>query len=543
MQNCLGIYIENNLIKYAKVAKEKNNEFKVESYGVNFFDELGDGIKKVIEETYSYNTPISINLSNERYLYYDVFALLRKNDIEKTIETEFEAFCDEHQYNQKAFETRYALVPDVENKEKIKAIQVIVNKIELNRQKQYVEKHNISKILPIGTAIASIAKLDKKENALIVNMEEKTTITTIYDRQIYNVETLDIGSGEVLEKINRVENSLSKSYGICKGTTIYTSNVIDDTKEQPHLENIIPTLYQIGQKIQEVANESPVKISTIYLTGTLATVNNVDLYLQEFLPEMDCRILRPNIIEARTMQINLKDYIEVNSAIALAMQGLGEGTQTFNFKNANTFQQIKKILNMDIGSSSVQGKYKKSKQEKKPLSVEFKEPLDKTEKVLLRCIIGVLLINIIFVVFSKILYSQMELKQKEIQTQISTEENEITKMKNDIEKLNGKSDKYYSLTQEIETINNKISNIAEMKNSIPNLLNQLMYIIPEEVQLTSIENTSDKKIRIQARAEEYDKLGYFIARIRVEKFLNNVVSTRTEKGGEYVSVSIEGELP
>ena len=41
MQNCLGIYIENNLIKYAKVSKEKN-DFKVESYGIKFFEELNE---------------------------------------------------------------------------------------------------------------------------------------------------------------------------------------------------------------------------------------------------------------------------------------------------------------------------------------------------------------------------------------------------------------------------------------------------------------------------------------------------------------------
>ena len=175
MQNCLGIYIENNLIKYAKVSKDKDT-FKVETYGIKFFDNLDETIKKIVEETFSFNTPIAINLSNERYLYYNIFALLSKTDVQKTIETEFETFCDENKYNQKVFETRYALVPNVEDKEKIKAIQVIVNKIELNKQKQYLEKHNLAGIVPIGTAIASIAKLEKKENVLIVNMEEKTTI-------------------------------------------------------------------------------------------------------------------------------------------------------------------------------------------------------------------------------------------------------------------------------------------------------------------------------------------------------------------------------
>ena len=245
MQNCLGIYIEDNLIKYAKVSKEKNNNinnFKVEAFGIKFFDNLSQSINQIIEETYSFNTPISINLMNEKYLYYDIFSLLSKKDIEKAVETEFEEYCDENKYNQKAFETRYALVPNINNKEKIRAMQIIVNKIELNKQKQYLEKHKLTKIAPIGISIANVVKFDKNENTIIVNMEDNTTITTIFDNQIYDVETLEFGSQEVLEKINHVENSMQRAYEICKETTIYTSNVLEDTKEQPHLEDIMPTL-------------------------------------------------------------------------------------------------------------------------------------------------------------------------------------------------------------------------------------------------------------------------------------------------------------
>ena len=306
MQSCLGIYIENNLIKYAKVSKDKNN-FKVEAYGINFFENITEAIKKVVEETYSFNTPISINLSNEKYLYFDIFSLLSKSDIQKTVQTEYESYCDENKYNPKAFETRYALVPNIENKDKIRAIDVLINKIELNRQKQHLEKTNLAKILPLGSAISSIARLGKKENVLIVNMENKTTITTIYDRQLYNVETLDSGSQEVLEKINRVENSISKAYEICKGTTIYTSNVIDDTKEQPYLEIIVPTLYSIASRVQQIIADSPEKIGTVYLTGTLSVVNNVDLYFQEVLSTTDCKILKPKIIDEASLQVNIKD--------------------------------------------------------------------------------------------------------------------------------------------------------------------------------------------------------------------------------------------
>ena len=128
MQKCLGIYVEDNLIKYAKVSKERG-EMKVESFGIRFFQNLAEELRKVVEETYSFNTPISINLTNEKYLYFDVFALLNKKDIEKTVQTEFESYCEEKKYNSNAFETRYALMPNRDDNEKIRALIICINKI------------------------------------------------------------------------------------------------------------------------------------------------------------------------------------------------------------------------------------------------------------------------------------------------------------------------------------------------------------------------------------------------------------------------------
>ena len=542
MQSCLGIYIENNLIKYAKVSKDKD-KYKIEAYGLKFFDNINDTIKKVVEETFSFNTPISVNLANEKYLYYDIFSLLSKSDVQKTVQTEYEAYCDENKYNTKAFETRYALVPNIENKEKIRAINIIVNKIELNKQKQYLEKTNLTKIVPIGTAITNIAKLDKKENAIIVNMEEKTSITSVYDMQIYNVETIDFGSQEVLEKINRVENSISKAYEICKGTTIYTSTVIDDTKEQPYLEVIIPTLYSIADKVKNVINESPVKIGTVYLTGTLSVINNVDLYFQEIIQSADCKILKPKIVEDSSLQGNIKDFIEVNSAIALAMQELGEGVQTLNFKDSDLGQKVKQLLNANVSFGKKQNKTDKMGKPKKEINIDLRGALDKTEVMLLRAVAAIIIINILFVVFSKLLTRQMNNKQTEVEGLIASEQSEIEKIESNIKELDKKNKKYTALTQELKAINEKISTIAEMKNSIPNLLNQIMYVIPEEVKLVSVENTSEKKMKIVAESANYDQLGYFIAKLKLEGYLKDVVSSSGQKTGNIVKVTIEGVLP
>lgn len=127
MPSSLGIYIENNLIKYAKVVKEKDS-IKVEAFNVVFYENnLSDVLNKVISETYSFKTPICVNVSSELYNYYDVFAMLNKNDIKKSIDIEFEMLCNEKNYNRNSLETRYVLMTKKEDREKLKALHIAAN--------------------------------------------------------------------------------------------------------------------------------------------------------------------------------------------------------------------------------------------------------------------------------------------------------------------------------------------------------------------------------------------------------------------------------
>lgn len=534
MQNCLGIYIENDLIKYAKISKNKDS-FKIESFGIEICENIAEGIKKIVEETSSYKVPICMNLQNEKYFYFDVFGLLSKNDIKKTIETEYESFCEQFNYNKKAFETKYALVQSINDENKIKVIDVLANVIDLNKQKKYLEKYLVCGIVPIGTCITNIFAINKKENVLIVNMEEKTTITTIYNGQVYSVETIENGSKEILDKINLTENSYSKAYEICKQTTLYTSESLEENSDQLYLESIIPTLYIIAQKIVAIAQNAENKISKIYLTGTLANINNIDLYFQEYFENTECKILKPDIIEEKKADINIKDYIEVNSAIALAMQGLNVGIKHLNFSPAEKTNKLKLFLSR--GSNS---------KEKKSLNISlnsFKTALDKTEIIYLRIITYLTIFIIIFSILSKILSIQMDKKEELIDTMIATEKNQIAKINSDEATIQTKTNKYIELTSEIKSINNKISEIAEMKNSIPNLLQQIMHIMPLDAQIISIENTEEKHIKIVAQSQNYDSLGYFIARMKVDNNLTNIVTSKSKKVNKIVQITIEGDLP
>lgn len=546
MSKSLGIYIESNLIKYAKVSKEHEN-IKVEAYGVRTFENLTAEIKKIIEETYSFNTPISINLSNEKYLYFDIFALLNKKDIQRSTDTEFEAYCEEKNYNKNAFETRYALVQNIDDKDKIKAIDIIVNKIELNRQMQPFESYKMSSVLPLPMAIADIAEIDKKENALIVNMDETATITTVIDQKIYDVKTLDVGSKEVLEKINKIENSYAKAYEICKNTTIYSADVENSTEEQPYLQYVIPVIYSIREQIQDIILNTSTKFDKIYLTGTLAQVNNIDLYFQEAVQSGECKILKPKFIAENSTQINIKDYIEVNSAIALAANDLGDGNQALNFKNKSVGEKISQMLKIDTGKASKEGKNKNTKKIFGNLNISWNlksgGKLDYTEVWLVRSGIAIILITIIFLVFSKILSTQMIDKEKQIDELKISQNSEIAKITEQKASIESKTTKYKTLIEKIDEENDRTSEIASRKNSIPNLLNQIMYGIPETVQLTSIDNTTNKHIVINAQSTDYDQLGIFISVLKTKKILTDVVSSSGSKSGETITVTIEGDLP
>ena len=539
MANCLGLYIEEHLIKYAKVSKE-HDSIKVESFGIKFYDKIGDAISQIIEETYSQKTPISVNLSEEMYNYFNMFALLSKKDLQKAIKTEFESFCADKGYNPNVFETRYAAVSNKSDKEKIKIIHIAENKIELNKRIQQVDGYRLTNISPISISIPNLLEIDKNENSLIVNIEDKTTITTITESKISNIDIFDEGSNDILTKINLKENSYSKSYEICKNTTIYTSEGKElQEQEANYLADIMPTLYTIVENVRKIINSSTEKIEKVYITGTASLINNIDLYFQEYLPDINCEILKPYFVE-QTRDITIKDYIEVNSAISMALMGLGEGIAGMNFKKQTLADSIPNWLKIEVNPD-------KSKKEQKNLGGFFTwdlgQKFDKTEKSLLRIAITLFLLVVIYSGFSALLNKQMIEKTNEAEDSIEETNKQITLAKNDNEKIKSKTNEYTTMIKNLEEANDRITDRNRTRNAIPNLLNQIMSVIPENVQLTSIENTTDTHIVINAQSNKYEQLGYLKAKIKTDVILTNVISTAGQKDNNVVTVKIEGDLP
>ena len=537
MSSCLGLYIEEHIIKYAKVSKDKD-VIKVESFGVKFYDKINEAISQIIKETYSQKTPISVNISEEMYNNFNMFALLSKNDLQKAIKTEFESFCTEKEYNPNAFETRYAVTENTEDKQKIKIIHIAENKLELNKRIQEIEGYRLVNASPISMSIPNLIKTEGNTNCIVVNMENKTTITTIINNKISNIDTLDEGAGDFLSKINLRENSYGKAYEICKNTTIYTSEGRElQNEDTSYLSDIMPTLFTIAEKVKNIMGGYTEKFEKVYITGTGSLINNVDLYFQEYLTETTCEILRPSFV-VQTKDLSIKDYIEVNSAISIALMGVGEGISGMNFKKKGFGEEFQNLLKVEVGTSK-----KGKKDHSGLLTWDLNEKLDVIEKNLLRGASGLLILIIIYTAFSSLLNNQITKKQQEANNSINDTKAQISLANQDNEKIKTKLNEYTTLIKNIEEENNKQSERNRTRNAIPNLLNQIMSIVPENVQLTSIENTTGTHVVIDAQSNKYEQLGYLKAKIKTDVILTNVISTAGQKDNNTVTVRIEGDLP
>ena len=101
------------------------------------------------------------------------------------------------------------------------------------------------------------------------------------------------------------------------------------------------------------------------------------------------------------------------------------------------------------------------------------------------------------------------------------------------------------MTENLKNYSNQVSENLRTKNVIPLLLTRIMNVNPEGVTITSIENTVDSHIVINAQSEDYDLLGFLKGSLIVEGILSpsTVISTSGIKQNGIVKIVIEGDLP
>ena len=152
--------------------------------------------------------------------------------------------------------------------------------------------------------------------------------------------------------------------------------------------------------------------------------------------------------------------------------------------------------------------------------MNFGEKLDSTEIFGIRLIIAILLVVVVFAVFSAY----------------------ITKINADKQSINERKEEYSNLLRRLSQKpgNNSQEQNTE-KDSIPNLLTSIANLIPKNLTITKIVE-KNRRVTITAQSATYEQFGYFLDKLKDNSIITNVVTTKENKANGILEFKLEGDL-
>lgn len=594
MPSCLGFYTDKNMIKYAKVNRDKNSGlYMLESYGVKFYDNIMTTIDEIAGEVGVDQSTISLAVNNEGYQSVEVFSGLKAKDRNGLVESEFQAYCEKTGLIPSTLEFRYQLVENTGNIDKFNAICAYVSKAELANLKTNYEGFKISSVGPLGLSINNLFKnKGVDEESVIVNIENKTTVTILFRGEVQKVIAIPLGMEDVLDKLAEKYNSYSKAYDACKKVSVYIEDVTAlDEESRDILDVILPVFYDIRQRVDNAITPYKKQIKAIYLSGTAVTVNNVDLYFQENFPSLRCEILKPFFAQKRDSGIQ-KEIVEVNSAIATALNGLGMIDHNIDFNSAankimrnstsDAMKNIKSAVdnfakdfkakyeipsNKNVGAvladkfkDLFKSKYSRGKTRGKvrvAYDAEITNPLDYEndgeatvqtgistfDAWLIRITVASIVVCLVYLWGSSYVTKSLKQNIADSDIAISKVNAEILKANEDAEYIRSRASEYSDKISKLIAVMEEIETEKRKSNfDIPNFMSQLMFIIPQGVTITNINITELGEVEIDANSSQYAQLGYFVSRLKLEKILLNVDMSVVEMQ-QNIKIKVGGMLP
>ena len=261
----------------------------------------------------------------------------------------------------------------------------------------------------------------------------------------------------------------------------------------------------------------------------------------QYISTAKCELLKPFFVETTAIKKPIKDYIEVNSAIALALEGLGLGHSEMNFKIKGGAKDLSANMNLgNVSDALFGGNF-----------MEFGSPLKGVDKLFVRLAACLLVAIVGYGIISNTILEQIDDKRKEIKREVKEVSSQIEKIETQTTQISNAEEQYKSLIESLTAVEDdentetttEPEKVRVPKDAIPNLMNRIVHVIPTKVKLTSIKNTDGKHIVIVAEANKYEQLGYFKAVLDVNGVLENVKSSSSVKSGDTISITIEGDLP
>ena len=513
MTECLGIYIENNIIKYAKVTLNSAKEYELKEHGIRFIKLDADAvISDIIEETNSRNIPIVLNSNDNIYTNFQIIDNSSKKSYTRGIlNTEFEAWCEKNAKSPEKYSFTYAIANSKDNINKYNGILEITEKSKIDKITNN-HSYKVSGVYPANLLINNMVN-DTEKNYVILNINKDIIVTSVIDGN--NVEIKRIGTGieGIIESFKEKLGSYPKAYEACRRINVYTDGVDLNDKE---LESIAePILQDVIKSISTFVTKYKINIEKIFLTGQINLFRNLDVLLKEYF-DLNCEILVPKIINSKTKDIS--EVVEITPAISIAYEYLnGNKSQNYLTKlsNINSFKSI----NFN--------------------SIKF-DNLN-----LLKFAFSVLSIAFVVYIAFGVIYSNRVNKIVNDTNNATLEIDEnILKVNEDIKYVSENKMQYQKINTQVDEALNILSN-EKSPNGAYNVsifLQNIIRIIPEGVKLNSISSDDNKNVKIVAESDSYANLGYFISELKLEGTLKNV-TINDVKNGDITIVEIGGELP
>lgn len=536
MASCLGIYLDGNVVKYARLSIDNNNNVNVDKYGLKFvFEDSGQIIDKIIQETESYNVPVVINPTDDVYYNTQIYEQVQdKSYVPSIMKLEFESWCEKNAKSPDKYSYSYLISEAKNDENKRNAILNIATKDKINEELN--TSKNIVNIYPAKPLVNRLVS-QEKNSYILINIDTKLSLTVFIDGKLVEFKSYNIGMQQLLEEFTNSLGSFDKAYNMCKQMNLYTEG---ESTNDPSLEQIVePIMQEILKQCLADVNRYRSSVSQIILTGIGTAFTNVDLLFSQFL-DMKCLLLKPFFIKNTSDVRYISEIIEVTEAIALAYEFL-------NPKYSSQLQHIKgKIkLNSKIGKMVPSKPSKKEKQSKQSTPTNDVIVTDKTLDTVTYIAIVASVVTIFYIIFGIVynisvnrMIKNMEAKEKNI-TETTNNVN------SDISYVNKNTKEYKDVNDEVEDIKNKIESNQIGKYStynVASLLQNILRIIPDEVQLVKISSDDNKHIVIKASANDYEDLGYFFAQLKLENVLLNC-NIASVVNGQVTTIEIGGDLP
>lgn len=579
MNTCLGLYIDNRIIKYAKVVQDQAKHVRVDSFGVKFIseDNLNIEIDKIIEETKSQSLPISINVYGEKYNYFNVISRLSKSNIENVLQIEFSELCATQNLNPDNFKWKYILSRQIDDLSMERSVLISVARETLANLETMFSNYKLTSMSPTSIDLVNLLPNNVKDY-MIINFETNTQATVVANGQIMKVIDIPVGAGSIIDKVAASLNSYTSAYETCKGITIFSNG--DEQNETPQeYQEIIETVFQdIFQRLDREMTEYRSYIKNIYVTGLGTIFNNIDLLIFEYF-NIKTNILKPTFINPNLP--NIDEITEANSAISLAMATIKNTNKNTNYynpssifginiakpkkinkvdKNTNNKMENKNnisiedaLKNMDTSTNGPTDNIELKKEEKEQVqSIDYmpyrtqkteftEEPeYDNIDRWLLRSniILGVGLLT--YTAISMTTNVQISKQQTKIANTKTSIQQATQKYNEDITYVKNISDKYKQINDMVSTVINQVQGGKLATYNVAVFMQDLMSIIPKGVVIEQITTKDSKHFTINATSSSYSDLGYFISQLKIKGILKNAKTESVEHGSK-IKIVVSGD--